>query len=230
MTASPLRFPAWWPLIFATAGLVACAPATSPEPTPASRPPQAGQPLDPAETAVRMAALQGAAVAGDQDAVRRNFEAMHGDLMRATKIPDATRRIDPEAARTAARAVLGVRSVAWIDRENLLALVDGPAYRTQPTLDTICLQLEPLGDTLAVVVNLQDATARSGDALEVLSRNCQLATGDWAFMQRNRQVDVVAPAIRAQYRANQDVMHRAQVSKTHDDAANAAALEAIPEM
>lgn len=228
MTALPLRFDVCCGLGMAAALLVGCAPATAPEPTP--RPQRAGQPLDPAETAVRMAALQGAAVAGDQEAVRRNFEAMHGDLMRAMKIPDPSRRVDPEAARTAARAVPGVRSVAWIDRENLLALVDGPAYRTQATLDTICLQLEPLGDTLAVVVNLQDATARTGDALEVLSRNCQLATGDRAFMQRNRQVDVVAPAVRAQHRANQDVMQQARSRKSTDDAANSAALEAIPEM
>lgn len=226
MTALPLRSAVHCVLGLGAALLVGCAPA----PEPAPRPQQAGQPLDPAETAVRMAALQGAAVAGDQAAVRRNFEAMHGDLMRAMKIPDPARRIDPEAARIAARAVPGVRSVAWIDRENLLALVDGPAYRTQATLDTICLQLEPLGDTLAVVVNLQDATARTGDALEVLSRNCQLAAGDRAFMQRNRQVDVVAPAVRAQHRANQDATQQARSRKSTDDAANSAALEAIPEM
>lgn len=210
--------------------LAACAPAPGPSAAAPREPQRAGQPLNRVETAARMAALQAAAVAGDQATVQRQFHALHGDLMRSMKIPDASRRIHPEAARSAARAVPGVRSVAWLDRDNLLALVDGPAARTQATIDTICLELEPLGDTLAVVVNLQDATARTGDALEVVSRNCQLAEGDRAFMQRNRQVDVIAPSIRAQHRTNNDRMHAARENKRRDDAANAAALEAIPEM
>ena len=38
----------------------------------------------------------------------------------------------------------------------------------------------------------------------LLSRNCQLAPGDRGFMQRPRQVDVIAPEVRAQHRANSE--------------------------
>jgi hypothetical protein len=44
-------------------------------------------------------------------------------------------------------------------------------------IDRVCVALEPLGDTLAVVVNLQDATAKNGDEAITLSRNCQLPEG-----------------------------------------------------
>jgi hypothetical protein len=65
------------------------------------------------------------------------------------------------------------------------------------------MQLDPLGDTLGVVVNVQSGAATTGDDLEILSRNCQLEGGDRAFLQNNRQVDVLSPAIRAQHKANQ---------------------------
>ena len=61
---------------------------------------------------------------------------------------------------------------------------------------------EVVTDTLGVVVNLQSGAATTGDELEILSRNCQLAPGDRAFMQRHRQVDVVAPEIRAEHKRN----------------------------
>jgi hypothetical protein len=41
---------------------------------------------------------------------------------------------------------------------------------------------------------------------------------------------VVAPELRAQHRAAQERMQEAQARKAHDDRANAAALEAIPEL
>lgn len=73
---------------------------------------------------------------------------------------------------------------------------------SQRTIDDICIELEPLGDTLGVVVNLQSGAARSGDELEILSRNCQLAPGDRASMQRHRQMDVVPPELRAEHKRN----------------------------
>jgi hypothetical protein len=209
--------------------LCACTEAP-PEAAREQRPQQAGQPLDPVVTAARIAAVRGAALTGNQAAVQQQMHALNEDFRRSMKLPDGTRPIDHEAARSAARAVPGVRSVAWIDHQNLLAMVEGPDARTYDTIDRICVALEPLGDTLAVVVNLQNAIARNGDELEILSRNCQLAPGDRALLQTKRQVDVLAPEVRAQHQAAQDRMRDAQTSKSDDDRANAAALEAIPEM
>ena len=192
---------------------------------PPARPAQAGQALNPAETATRMAALRASAMVGDQKGVERQMNAMHSDLMRSMKVPDASRTIDKEAARTAARQVAGVRSVVWVDNTHLLAIVDRNELRSHETIDHICLQLEPLGDTLAVVVSVQSGAARNGDELEVLSRNCQLAPGDHAFMQRPRQIDVIDPDVRRQHRANQ-----ANPATPEDDAAMKALLESTPEL
>lgn len=216
-------------LCTATAFFAACTPANPQSKAAQPRPQQAGQPMNSMQTAARLAAMRAAAIIGDQDGVRRNFEAMHGDMMRSMKIPDAARHIDPESARTAARAVPGVRSAVWIDRANLLAMVDGAEYRSQHTIDAICLQLEPLGDTLAVVVNLQNARARTGDELEILSRNCQLQPGDRAFMQARRQIDVVDPAVRARHRMNQDHAVGAPTSQ-QSGSGDEAALRSIPAM
>ncbi len=183
--------------------LVACTQA--PQDSPTRKPLQAGQPLDPAATAVRIAAIRGAALTGDQEATQRQMEAFGEDFRKSIKLADPARQVDREAARAAAKSTAGVRSVVWIDRENLLAIVERNELRSQQTIDTICLQLEPLGDTLGVVVNLQSGEARTGDDLEILSRNCQLPSGDRAFLQANRQVDVIAPEIRRQHRANQAV-------------------------
>ena len=167
------------------------------------RPQQAGEPLDPLKTAGRFGAMQATALTGNQDGFKRNFESMHGELMRSMRVPDATRRIDREAARTAVRGVTGVRSAGWIDHENLLVRVDSNELRTQRTIDRVCMELEPLGDTLAVVIHLQSAAARSGDEMRTLSRNCQLPPGERAFMQRQRQMDVIPDDVRRQHRAAQ---------------------------
>lgn len=195
-----------------------------PAETPA-RPAQAGQPMNPVETAARIAALRASAVMGDHKGVERQMNAMHSDMMRSMKVPDTTRAIDKEAARIAARQVPGVRSVVWVDNTRLLAIVERNELRTYRTIDDICLKLEPLGDTLAVVVNLQSGAARTGDELEVLSRNCQLAPGDHAFMHRPRQLDVLDPDIRRQHQANQS-----STPRSRDDAALKAVLESTPEM
>ena len=192
------------------------------------RPQQAGQPLDPVRTAGHMAGTRLAALAGDQQGVQRNMAAMHEDLMRAMKLADASRPIDREAARGIARDLPGVRSANWIDRHNLLVRVDGVELRSQQTIDELCIRLEPLGDTLAVVVHLQDAAATNHDGMDTLSRNCQLAPGDQALFQRNHKVDALDPAVRAQHRATADQM-RAAKQREHT-AGDRAALEAMPEM
>jgi hypothetical protein len=92
--------------------------------------------------------------------------------------------------------------VVWFDRENLFAIVERNEQKSYQTIDAICMKLEPLGDTLGVVVNVQSGAAATGDDLEILSRNCQLAPGDRAMLQKNRQIDVIAPEIREQHKAN----------------------------
>lgn len=171
---------------------------------PAERSPQqAGKPLDPVTTAARIATIRGQAVLGDQDGVRHSMDALNDDIRRSMKLADASRPIDHEQARAAIRGVDGVRSVAWVDRSNLLVIVGANEHRSQRTIDEICMALEPLGDTLAVVVNLQSGAATNGDELEALSRNCQLAPGDRALLQRDRKIDVIDPRIREQHKAAQ---------------------------
>lgn len=204
MRGSPIRLE--YLVLAVSIASAACAPA-APE-TEARRPQQAGQPLDALETAGRIAAIRAAAITGNQDATRQQLEAFQEDYRKALKLADPARRVDRESARVAAGAVDGVRSVVWIDHENLLALVNSNEQRSQQTIDAICLQLEPLGDTLGVVVNLQSAVARNGDELEILSRNCQLAPGDRAMLQAHRRVDVLAPEVRRQHKANQATTRR----------------------
>lgn len=184
-------------LVFGIALFSACS-VDSPEPV-SPRPQQAGQPIDPVVTAARLAAVRGAAMLGDQKAVEANARAMQEDFRKSIKLADPLRAVDRESARVAAKGIAGVRSAIWLDRENLFAIVERNDQRSYHTIDKICLVLEPLGDTLGVVVNLQSDAARNGDELEILSRNCQLAPGDRAFMQRERKVDVLDPMIRAQH-------------------------------
>lgn len=153
---------------------------------------------------------------------------MSDDMRRSMKLPDPGRPIDPEAARSAARSLSGVRSVAWLDRSNLLVRVERGALRSQQAIDEICYQLELLGDTLAVVVHLQNAAPRNCEEMDTLSRNCQLAPGDRALLQRDRQVDALDPAVRARYRANAERVRQQPPAK--QSAGDRAALEAIPEM
>ena len=192
------------------------------------RPQQAGQPMDPARVAAHMLGARAAAVTGDQAGVQRSVDALSEDVRRAMKLADASRPIDHEAARALARALPGVRSANWMDRHNLLVRVDGAGWRTQATIDALCVALEPLGDTLAVVVNLQDADPTTRDGMDTLSRNCQLAPGDHALMQRPRTVDALDPALRARHRA--DVERMRALPTPEQTAGDRAALEAMAEM
>ena len=165
-------------------------------------PQKSGQSLNPLTTASKVAGVHAAALAGDQQAVQVGVQGITDDFKRSIKLADPARAVDREKAREVAKTVPGVRSVVWFDRENLFAIVEQNEQKSYGTIDAICLKLEPLGDTLGVVVNLQSGAARNGDELEILSRNCQLEPGDRAFMQKERQIDVIDPEIRKQHKAN----------------------------
>ncbi len=154
-------------------------------------------------TAGHMLASQLAAARGDTAEVRAQQQAMQRQVMRDMRIPDPSRRIQPEAARNVVGRIAGVRGVVWLDRVNLIVMVDGARYRSQDMINRICRTLEPLGDTLAVVVNLQNVRAVTDAEADTLSRNCRLPPGQRAYMQPNRQIDVVDPALRKVFQAQQ---------------------------
>jgi hypothetical protein len=60
-----------------------------------------------------------------------------------------------------------------------------------------------LGDTLAVVVDVQGVTAITSEGADTLSRNCQLAEGERELLQQKRQVDVLDPEVRQVFRSQQ---------------------------
>lgn len=215
-------------LAFLIAG---CNASSEPEAVPApTRAPRAGRPMDSIEVAARIAKIRAASVLGDQDAVREEMEAMQDDIRRSMKLPDAGRPIDPERARAAAREVPGVHSAVWIDRQNLLALVDRNGQRSMATIDAICDRLEPLGDTLAVVVHLQSRAARTGEELETINRNCQLAEGDRALLQAKRELDVIPRHVRADHAAQQVLGEDASASRRRADEAVRLIEAGTPEM
>lgn len=179
--------------------LVGC---TAPETDQAARQPKPLDSASPIELAGRIVAMDAAAIAGDQKAAKAHSDAAQAEIRKSLKMADPGRKIDKELARSAAKSVEGVRSAVWLDHENLFVIVKENAQRSSDMIDRICMELEPLGDTLAVVVNLQSGAATNGDELEILSRNCQLEAGERAFLQRNRQVDALSPSVRAQHKAN----------------------------
>jgi len=131
------------------------------------------------------------------------IEAAATEFLRQAGAPDPKRPIDHENARAAARAIAGVRSAFWIDQENFVVMVDGQSHRTTAMIDAVCVALQPLGDTLAVVVNVQDVTAQRADDATTLSRNCQLAQGESAMFRTKRQLDTVSPELRTQFKQQQ---------------------------
>ena len=184
---------------------------------------------DPVGEIGHMAAAEAAAISGDQAALRQHAEAMQKGLLRDMKIPDPARQINPESARAALRSLPGVRSSAWADRENLLVMVDGAIYRSDAMIDAICRQLDPLGDTLAVVVHLENVAAGNADELQTISRNCQLAPGDRAFLQSRRSLDVVPESARQQHKAFNRQVKQGGAAKP-DQAAVDALMKNTPAM
>ena len=180
-----------------------CSKADGEAATTTRRPQQAGQGTNPLVTAGHLTGINAAALSGDQRVVQAHLDAMHRNLMRDMRLADPSRRIDHEAARAAVRPLQGVQSAVWIDNANLLVLVGGSQYRSTTTIDNICLALEPLGDTLSVVVNVQDVMATTSKGADTLSRNCQLGAGERALFQQKRRVDVLGPEIRRVFRAQQ---------------------------
>ena len=183
--------------------ITACAQQASDKTAEKPRPQQAGQPVNSYATAGHILGARAAVVAGDTRAAKQHVNAMAHDFARSARIRDVMRPVDHEAARVAIRPLPGVRSAIWADADNLLVMVDGQKHRSMGMIDQVCLALEPLGDTLGVVVNLQDVAAKNGDEATTLSRNCQLPEGERAFMQAKRQVDAVSPELREQFKKMQ---------------------------
>ncbi len=141
---------------------------------------------------------------GFPGAVETSVDNVISSVRRSARIADPRRRIDREAARAAVRPIGGVRSVIWLDRTNLIVMVDGARYRTTAMIDTVCSALSPLGDTLAVVVNLQDVTATKPDGATTLSRNCALAQDQRALFQPQREIDVTSRQLRETFKGMQE--------------------------
>lgn len=180
----------------AALGMAACEREAADERAEQPRPQQAGQPVNPVKLAAHLHAARVAAVTGNNEAAEAHIKAVASDITRSARMPDPHRPIDHEAARAAVRPIDGVRTSLWLDRENFVVMVGGQPHRSMEMIDRVCVALEPLGDTLAVVVNVQDVTAKNGDEAETLSRNCQLAEGERAFLQKKREADVMAPGVR----------------------------------
>jgi hypothetical protein len=159
--------------------------------------------VTPLSVAQRVAAVRAGALLGDSEAVGQNVQGMTRDILHDARIPDPARPIDHEAARAAVRPLPGVRSVVWMDHDNLLVMVGGAAYRNMAMVDRVCAALDPLGDTLAVVVNVQDVTATTSEGADAVSRNCRLPGGQRAFLQPRRRIEVLDPAIRKAFKAQQ---------------------------
>jgi hypothetical protein len=132
-----------------------------------------------------------------------HVDAMHKDMMRSMHLADPSPPNNHQPPPNPVPPQESVQSSVWIDRSNLLVMVGGSQYRNMTTIDRICLALEPLGDTLGVVVNLQDVTATTSEGADTLSRNCQLRAGERAMLQQTRQVDVLDPEVRRVFRAQQ---------------------------
>lgn len=161
------------------------------------------QHVTPVAVAKRVAGMRMAALAGDQKALHAHVDGLSKDILHDARIPDPARPMPREAARARIAQVTGVRSVTWIDHDNLLVLVAGAHYRDIAMVDRICDTLAPLGETLGVVVNLQDVTATTSAGADAVSRDCQLPEGQRAFLQRNRRIEALDPATRRAFEAQQ---------------------------
>lgn len=157
----------------------------------------------PLSVAKHVAGVRLAALAGNQQAIAEHIDAMSKDMLHDARIPDPTRPIAREAARAAVAPLAGVRSVVWIDHDNLLVMVGGAQYRNMAMVGRVCDALDPLGDTLAVVVNVQDVTATTSEGADAVSRNCRLLEGQRAFLRQNRRIEALDPSLRSTFKAQQ---------------------------
>lgn len=143
------------------------------------------------------------------------------------KIADASRPIDRESAR-AARTVPAFAPSPGSTATTCSCASPAPtAAPTRPSTRS-ATSSNRWGDTLAVVVHLQNAEARTRFEADTLNRNCQLAPGDRAFLQTPHTLDVLDPALRAQARADAERMRERRARR--QNAGDRAAVEAIPEM
>jgi hypothetical protein len=187
-----------WGLALATVVAAGCTQSA-----PEDRKPKQAEPLSPVRVVARMAAMEAASATGNRDETRRQMAGFQDEIRQAMRLPNPSQRIDPESARSVVKAMPGVHSVAWLDRDNLLVIVGDNALRSQKTIDAICLRLEPLGDTLGVIVNLKTRAARRPEERGTLSRNCQLAPGEVALFQKKRKDYDPPPEVVAAFRASQ---------------------------
>lgn len=157
----------------------------------------------PMSVAGHVAAARMAVLTGDQKSLQGHVDAMSKGILHDARIPDPTRPMPHEAARTQVAQISGVRSATWIDHYNLLVLVGGAQYRDMAMVDHICDALVPLGETLGVVVSVQDVTATISKGADAVSRDCQLPEGQRAFLQQHRQIEALDPAIRSAFEAQQ---------------------------
>jgi hypothetical protein len=136
---------------------------------------------DPASIARHMGAIRAATAAGNDTAMRAGVDAMNTASRQAMRLVDPGRSVDREAARAAVQQLPGVRAAGWIDRTRLLAVTARDDVGAEAMIETVCLRLEPLGDTVGVVVSVQDAAA--GGRPRETSRGCQSARGEQADPQ-----------------------------------------------
>jgi hypothetical protein len=172
-------------------------PATTAAPA-APNPPPAAQAIDPPESAASAASAPAAPAAEAPETTADATAAIPEPVPPPVNLVDPARGADRESARAAVQAVPGVRSAGWLDRENLLVAVDRKDALGDDTIDAICQAIAPFGDTRGVVVNLRSGVASEGDGVEIVARNCQLASDKSASLQGDRQDKPDPAAIRAQ--------------------------------
>jgi hypothetical protein len=130
---------------------------------------------DPVSAERHMGAIRAAAVAGDDEAMHAGVDAMNTASRQAMRLIDPGRTVDREAARVAVQQLSGVRAAGWIDRTRLLVVTAGDGRAAEAMIATVCRRLEPLGDTVGVVVSVQDTAA---GPLRETSRGCRPLPGE----------------------------------------------------
>lgn len=136
---------------------------------------------DQPSVAHHMGAIRAATAAGDDTAMRAGVDAMNAASRQAMRLVDPGRAVDREAARATVQQLPGVRAAGWIDRTRLLVVTARDDAGAEAMIETVCLRLEPLGDTVGVVVSVQDGA--TGGRPRETSRGCRSAPGEQADPQ-----------------------------------------------